>query len=79
LNRFQDDATGRRRNSKLNRPRIDIVSKLLRIVEMQALQGSNCQPGTGINLGDRVVNRYAQERFMDAVHITVERANWLTR
>lgn len=41
-------------------PRIDIVSKLLTIVETQALQGSDCKPGTDLNLGEKVVNRYAQ-------------------
>ena len=76
----ETDASGtKRRNSKLHRPRIDIVSKLLRIVETQALQGANCQPGTDLNLGDRVVNRYAQERFQDAAIVAVNRANWLTR
>ena len=76
-----DDPDGKdgRRGGKLHRPRIDIVSKLLRIVETQALQGANCQPGTDLNLGDRVVNRYAQERFQDAAIVAVNRANWLTR
>lgn len=42
------------------RPRLDIVTQLLRTVETQALQGANCTPGTDLNLGDRVVNRFAQ-------------------
>ena len=44
-------------------PRIDIVSKLLSIVETQALMGENCSPGTDLNLGEKVVNRYAQVRI----------------
>jgi hypothetical protein len=70
---------GGHRTKKLYNPRIDIVSKLLRIVETQALQGANCQPGTALKLGDRVVNRYAEERFQDAAIVAVNRANWLTR
>ena len=74
-----DDGKGGRRSNKVHRPRIDIVTKLLRIVETQSLQGANCQPGMGLNLGDRVVNRYAQERFQDAAVVAVNTANWLTR
>lgn len=40
--------------------KIKIVSNLLRTVENSALQGSNCVPGTDLNLGERIVNRYAQ-------------------
>ena len=57
----------------------DIVTKLLRIVESQAAQGANCTPGTDLNLGDKVVNRYAQERFHAAAMVAVNWANWLTR
>lgn len=41
-------------------PRLEIVSKLLTIVESQATQGPECTPGTDLNLGEKVVNRYAQ-------------------
>eukprot|EP00095_Tigriopus_kingsejongensis_P002452 snap_masked-scaffold380_size190731-processed-gene-0.14 protein:Tk02452 transcript:snap_masked-scaffold380_size190731-processed-gene-0.14-mRNA-1 annotation:"PREDICTED: uncharacterized protein LOC103506221" len=73
-----EEAEGAKRQRK-SRPRLDIVTKLLRIVESQALQGANCTPGTDLNLGDKVVNRYAQERFDQAAHVAVNRANWLTR
>ena len=49
-----------RKAPRRHHPRIDIVSKLLRIVETQALQGANCNPGTDLNLGEKVVNQYAQ-------------------
>ena len=75
----EGDKGAAHRTKKLYNPRIDIVSKLLRIVETQALQGANCQPGTALKLGDRVVNRYAEERFQDAAIVAVNRANWLTR
>ncbi|TRY60951.1 hypothetical protein TCAL_16346, partial [Tigriopus californicus] len=78
----EDDDNGRSRSGSKNRrhrPRLDIVTKLLRIVESQALQGANCTPGTDLNLGDKVVNRYAQERFHQAARVAVNRANWLTR
>lgn len=66
-------------SSRKSRPRLDIVTKLLRIVESQALQGANCTPGTDLNLGDKVVNRYAQERFHSAALVAVNLANWFTR
>ena len=40
--------------------RMNMVSKLLRIVETQAAQGSDCTPGEGLNMGEKVVSRYAQ-------------------
>ena len=56
------------------------VSKLLQIVESEAMQGANnCTPGTDLNLGDKVVNSYAQERFHSAAKVAVNWANWFTR
>ena len=54
-----DDAMGGGSNNKKvsQQKSRDIVTKLLRIVESQALQGANCTPGTSLNLGDKVVNR----------------------
>ena len=37
-----------------SKDRADIVTKLLRTVESQALQGANCTPGTDMNLGHKV-------------------------
>ncbi len=37
-----------------SKPSFDIVTKLLRIVESQAMQGANCTPGTDLSLGDKV-------------------------
>ena len=55
------------------------VTKLLRQVESQAMQGANCTPGTALSLGDKVVNRLSQERFHAAAMVAVNWANWLTR
>lgn len=38
----------------------DVVTKFLRIVESQHELGENCTAGTDLNLGDGVVDRYAQ-------------------
>lgn len=38
----------------------DIVNRLLRIVESQQQLGNNCTAGTHLNLGEGVVDRYAQ-------------------
>ncbi|KAF0772241.1 putative G-protein coupled receptor isoform X3 [Aphis craccivora] len=38
----------------------DIVNRLLRIVESQQQLGDNCTAGTHLNLGEGVVDRYAQ-------------------
>ena len=62
------------------KPNLDIVTKFLRIVESQAsLFGKNCTAGTELNLGDGVVDKYAQERFRLEAEVAVNRANWLTR
>lgn len=57
----------------------DIVTRFLRIVESQHLLGENCTAGTDLNLGEGVVDRYAQGRFRVEADICVNRANMLTR
>lgn len=57
----------------------DIVTRFLRIVESQHLLGENCTAGTDLNLGEGVVDRYAQERFRVEADVAVNRANMLTR
>lgn len=63
----------------MNKPNLDIMTKFLRIVESQSLLGDNCTAGTDFNLGEGVVDRYAQERFRLEAEVAVNRANWLTR
>lgn len=58
---------------------VDIVTRFLRIVESQHLLGENCTAGTDLNLGEGVVDRYAQERFRVEANVAVNRANMLTR
>lgn len=57
----------------------DVVTRFLRIVESQHLLGDNCTAGTDMNLGEGVVDRYAQERFRVEADVAVNRANMLTR
>ncbi|XP_074000135.1 probable G-protein coupled receptor CG31760 [Rhodnius prolixus] len=57
----------------------DIVTRFLRIVESQQQLGDNCSAGTHLNLGEGVVDRYAQERFRIEAEVAVNRANMLTR
>lgn len=57
----------------------DVVTTFLRIVESQHLLGANCTAGTALNLGEGVVDRYAQDRFRVEAEIAVNRANMLTR
>ena len=57
---LQFDDQGNKKAPRRHHPRMDIVSKLLSIVETQALMGENCNPGSDLNLGEKVVNRYAQ-------------------
>ncbi len=40
----------------------DVVTKFLRIVESQHELGANCTAGTDLNLGEGIVDRYAQVR-----------------
>lgn len=57
----------------------DVVTKFLRLIETQHLMGENCTAGTHLNLGEGVVDRYAQERFRIEADVAVNRANMLTR
>ena len=61
---ISDETNDNPTNKSKNKDRMQIVSELLRIVETQALQGENCEPGTDLDLGDKVVSRYAQVRQM---------------
>ncbi|KAG5329259.1 Y1760 protein, partial [Acromyrmex charruanus] len=61
------------------RPQVDIVTRFLRIIENQHTLGENCTAGTDLNLGEGVVDRYAQERFRLEAEFAVNRANMLTR
>ena len=58
---------------------VDIVTRFLRIIENQHLLGENCTAGTDLNLGEGVVDQYAQERFRLEANLAVNRANMLTR
>ncbi|XP_043797146.1 probable G-protein coupled receptor 158 [Apis laboriosa] len=58
---------------------VDIVTRFLRIIENQHLLGENCTAGTDLNLGEGIVDRYAQERFRLEANLAVNRANMLTR
>lgn len=63
-------------NLKLGR---DVLTQFLRIVESQHMLGGNCTAGTETNLGEGVVDRYAQDRFRVEAEVAVNRANMLTR
>lgn len=69
---------GRRRPTK-EPVHVDIVTRFLRIIENQHLLGENCTAGTDLNLGEGIVDRYAQERFRLEANLAVNRANMLTR
>lgn len=67
-------------NVTIARPVLDdVVTKFLRLIETQHLMGENCTAGTHLNLGEGVVDRYAQERFRIEADVAVNRANMLTR
>ncbi|XP_013149688.1 PREDICTED: probable G-protein coupled receptor 158 [Papilio polytes] len=68
-------------NMTIVRPTVheDVVTKFLRLIETQHLLGENCTAGTHLNLGEGVVDRYAQERFRIEAEVAVNRANMLTR
>lgn len=72
------DETSRNNRINLMRGR-DVVTKFLQIVESQHLLGANCTAGTALNLGDGIVDRYAQDRFRVEAEVAVNRANMLTR
>lgn len=69
-------AGGRRRPQAAQ---VDIVTRFLRIIENQHTLGENCTAGTDLNLGEGVVDQYAQERFRLEANLAVNRANMLTR
>ncbi|XP_050441601.1 probable G-protein coupled receptor CG31760 [Adelges cooleyi] len=58
---------------------LDKANALLRVVESQQHLGGNCTAGTDLNMGEGVVDRYAQERFRVMANVAVNRANMLTR
>lgn len=62
-----------------NAAQVDIVTRFLRIIENQHTLGENCTAGTDLNLGEGVVDQYAQERFRLEAELAVNRANMLTR
>ncbi|XP_063616366.1 metabotropic glycine receptor isoform X2 [Cydia splendana] len=67
-------------NITISRPvHEDVVTRFLRLIETQHLLGENCTAGTDLNLGEGVVDRYAQERFRIEADVAVNRANMLTR
>ena len=66
-------------NVDSKRGSVDVVTRFLTIVESQHLLGENCTAGTDLNLGEGVVDRYAQERFRVEADVAVNRANMLTR
>ena len=70
------------RNSSFSeqpRESMDVVTKFLRIIESQQEMGENCTKGTGFNLGEGVVDKYAHERFRIQADLTVNIANLYTR
>ncbi|XP_058123474.1 uncharacterized protein LOC131294630 [Anopheles ziemanni] len=76
LNKLDETSRNNRRNLMKGR---DVVTQFLQIVESQHLLGANCTAGTALNLGEGVVDRYAQDRFRVEAEIAVNRANMLTR
>lgn len=72
------DETSKNNRKNLIRGR-DVVTQFLQIVESQHLLGANCTAGTALNLGEGVVDRYAQDRFRVEAEVAVNRANMLTR
>lgn len=75
-----DDLDEISRNNRLKMKKgSDVLTRFLDIVESQHLLGANCTAGTALNLGEGVVDQYAQERFQTTVEVAVNRANMLTR
>lgn len=72
------DETSRNNRKNLMRGK-DVVTRFLQIVESQHAMGGNCTAGTALNLGEGVVDRYAQDRFRIEAEVAVNRANMLTR
>lgn len=80
---YVDNLEGLDETSRNNRINLlngrDLVTQFLHIVETQHSLGSNCTAGTALNLGEGIVDRYAQDRFRVEAEIAVNRANMLTR
>lgn len=76
VNASASDQSTRRRPQAAQ---VDIVTRFLRIIENQHILGENCTAGTDLNLGEGVVDQYAQERFRLEAEFAVNRANMLTR
>lgn len=75
-----DDLDEISRNNRMKMKKgSDVLTRFLEIVESQHLLGANCTAGTALNLGEGVVDQYAQERFQTTVEVAVNRANMLTR
>lgn len=72
------DETSKQNRKNLKRGR-DVVTRFLQIVESQHVLGGNCTAGTALNLGEGVVDRYAQDRFRVEAEVAVNRANMLSR
>ncbi|XP_014217479.1 probable G-protein coupled receptor CG31760 isoform X2 [Copidosoma floridanum] len=75
----KNDREEKTRGMVLAPGQVDIVTRFLRIIENQHLLGENCTAGTDLNLGEGVVDQYAQERFRLEAKLAVNRANMLTR
>ncbi|EZA59619.1 hypothetical protein X777_16789 [Ooceraea biroi] len=79
---YEEPANASSDRSARRRPQaaqVDIVTRFLRIIENQHTLGENCTAGTDLNLGEGVVDQYAQERFRLEANFAVNRANMLTR
>ena len=59
--------------------RMKNVNSILYMIEKQASLGADGEPGTSLDLGQNIVDSYAQERFHRSAMAAVNRANWLTR
>lgn len=70
------DETSRKNRLKMMKGK-DVVTEFLQIVERS--MDNNCSAGTAVNLGEGVVDQYAQERFRVKADVAVNRANMLTR
>lgn len=70
------DETSRRNRLRMMKG-MDVVTEFLQIVERS--MDNNCSAGTAVNLGEGVVDQYAQERFRVKADVAVNRANMLTR
>lgn len=60
LSYYPDTPINESFNYEMNDMKEDVVTKFLRIVESQHELGENCTAGTDLNLGEGVVDRYAQ-------------------